>query len=94
MIFYACVSSDKELLKSYKGIEVSVLGQPSEIVARFESYDPLEDYHNFVSWAEGVGEDNVGYCDSLKRYAEEYKKVSKEDSVKMISMIYGSHDIC
>ncbi|MDZ5471624.1 hypothetical protein SM124_07665 [Bacillus sp. 31A1R] len=94
MIFYACVKYDEHQPQTYKGIEVSMLGISSDIVATFESYDPLEDFRNFVSWSEGVGEDNVGYCDSLKHFAKDYSAVSEDASKIMLSMIYGQHQDC
>lgn len=94
MIFYACVKYDEHNVDSYKGIEVALLGNPQEVVATFESYDPLEDFRNFVSWSEGVGEDNVGFCDSLKHFALDYEKVSNEASSQMVHMVYGDHDEC
>lgn len=94
MIFYACVKYDEVNPETYKGIEVATLGNPEDVVAKFESYDPVQDYHNFASWSEGVGEDNVGFCDSLKHFAHDYEKVSNEDSHEMLAMIYGEHADC
>ncbi|MFD1737058.1 hypothetical protein ACFSCX_10895 [Bacillus salitolerans] len=94
MIFYACVIYDEHNPNTYKGIEVTTLGNKSDVVARFESYDPLQDYHNFASWSEGVGIDNVGFCDSLKHFANDYKRVSESAAHEMVNMIYGDHDNC
>ncbi|MBM7602192.1 hypothetical protein JOC75_000162 [Metabacillus crassostreae] len=94
MIFYACIKSDPNNVNSYKGIEVSTLGNSTDVVARFESYDPLEDFRNFVSWSEGVGDDNVGFCDSLKSFAKQYEVISENDSHQMLSMVYGEHFEC
>lgn len=94
MIFYACVKYDEHKLDTYKGIEVSMLGDKSDVVAVFESYDPVEDFRNFVSWSEGVGEDNVAFCDTLNHFAKDYSKISKDDSEEMLSMIYGDHEDC
>jgi hypothetical protein len=94
MIFYACVKYDEVQTETYKGIEVTALGNDADVIATFESYDPVEDYRNLASWAEGVGEDNVGFCDSLKHFAKDYEYVSNYDSTEMISMIYGEHDDC
>ncbi|MFE8699543.1 hypothetical protein ACFYKX_02775 [Cytobacillus sp. FJAT-54145] len=93
MIFYACVKYDEHNPGTYKGIEVTTLGS-NDVVASFESYDPLEDYRNFVSWSEGVGEDNVGICDSFKHFAKDYQTVSDDASTMMISMVYGDHGEC
>jgi hypothetical protein len=93
MIFYACVKYEEQDPNSYKGIEVTTLGS-NDKVAEFESYDPLEDYRNFASWAESVGEQNVGFCDTFKTFAHDYRQVSEEDSEKMISMLYGDHGSC
>jgi hypothetical protein len=93
MIFYACVKYNEHHPETYKGIEVTTLGS-SDVIANFESYDPLQDYHNFVSWSEGVGQDNVGFCDSLKHFAKDYENVSDEASQEMMSMIYGEHSDC
>ncbi|MEN8699964.1 hypothetical protein [Bacillus infantis] len=93
MIFYACVKYEEHDPNSYKGIEVTTLGSDDK-VAEFESYDPLEDYRNFASWAESVGENNVGFCDTLKAFAHDYRQVSEEDSEKMIYMLYGDHVSC
>ncbi len=94
MIFYACVNYAEHDPKTYKGIEVTTLGDSSDVVAKFESYDPLEDYRNFVSWSEGVGLDNVGFCDTFKHFAKDYQAVSEEASGQMLSMVYGDHQDC
>lgn len=94
MIFYACVKYDEHQPDTYKGIEVTTIGNSEDVVASFHSYDPLEDYRNFVSWSESVGDDNVGFCDSLKHFAKDYTNVSKDDSSQMITMIYGEHREC
>jgi hypothetical protein len=94
MIFYACVKYDEIHTNTYKGIEVTTIGNPNDVVATFESYDPVEDYHNFASWSESVGEDNVGFCDSLKHFAQDYKNVSSHGSEEMLAMIYGDHVDC
>ncbi|SIC41958.1 Uncharacterised protein [Mycobacteroides abscessus subsp. abscessus] len=41
-----------------------------------------------------VGENNVGFCDTFKAFAHDYRQVSEEDSEKMISMLYGDHGSC
>ncbi|QOR66215.1 hypothetical protein IM538_21020 [Cytobacillus suaedae] len=94
MIFYACVKYDESHPDTYHGIEVTTLGDSNDVVASFESYDPLQDYHNFASWSESVGEDNVGICDTLKHFAKDYKSVDSDASSQMLSMIYGDHQNC
>jgi hypothetical protein len=94
MIFYACVKYDELNPETYKGIEVTTLGNASDVIAEFESYDPVEDFRNFKSWAEGIGEDNVGFCDSLRHFAKDYQEISGSDSAEMLSMIYGGHEDC
>ena len=94
MIFYACVKYEEHQPDTYKGIEVTTLGNQNDVVASFDSYDPLEDYRNFVSWSESVGDDNVGFCDTLKHFAKDYEEVSDHDSTQMLSMVYGEHQDC
>lgn len=94
MIFYACAKYDEHNPNTYKGIEVTTLGNSDDVVVSFESYDPLQDFHNFASWCESVGEDNVGICDSIKHFAKDYSKISDDASQQMISMIYGDHGNC
>lgn len=94
MIFYACIKYEEHQPDTYKGIEVTTLGNQNDVVASFGSYDPLEDFRNFVSWSESVGDDNVGFCDSLKHFAKDYEKVSDHDSTQMLSMVYGEHQDC
>ncbi|MDQ0228940.1 hypothetical protein [Metabacillus malikii] len=93
MIFYACVKYDDKKPDTYKGIEVTMLGS-DEVVASFESYDPLQDYHNFVSWSESVGDDNVGFCDSLKHFAKDYQQISMDAAEEMLNIVYGEHQEC
>lgn len=94
MIFYACVKYAEEHPETYQGIEVTTLGNSDDVVAKFNSYDPLQDFHNFVSWSESVGEDNVGFCDSLKHFAKDYHEVSYDAAEEMLKMIYGDHQDC
>ncbi|WP_456275349.1 hypothetical protein [Bacillus sp. AK128] len=94
MIFYTCVKYDELNPETYKGIEVTSLGNESDVIAKFESYDPVQDFRNFKSWSEGVGEDNVAFCDSLRHFAKDYQEVSNDDSAEMLSMIYGGHEDC
>ncbi|KKI90208.1 hypothetical protein WQ54_19660 [Bacillus sp. SA1-12] len=94
MIFYACVKYDEQNPETYKGIEVTTLGHSQDVIASFNSYDPLQDYHNFVSWTESVGDDNVGFCDSLKHFAKDYEHISANDSNEMLRMVYGEHQDC
>ncbi|MGJ7921574.1 hypothetical protein [Neobacillus sp. LXY-4] len=94
MIFFACTKHDESDPKNYNGIEVTTLGDPNIVVATFNSYDPLYDYQNFISWTESIGDDNVGFCDSLKAFAKSYKNVSEHDSALMLSMVYGDHQDC
>ncbi|WP_246939533.1 hypothetical protein [Bacillus pinisoli] len=84
----------KCIQKHTKGLKVTTIGNESDVVASFESYDPVQDYRNFKSWSEGVGEDNVGFCDSLRHFAKDYQEISNEDSDEMLSMIYGEHEDC
>lgn len=94
LIFFACTNYNGNNPETYDGIVVTTLGNPNIVVANFNSYDPLYDYQNFVSWTESIGDDNIGFCDSLKYFAEDYKKVSEYDSALMLSMIYGEHQEC
>jgi hypothetical protein len=94
VIFFACIKYEESNPETYKGIEVTTLGNPDDVVATFESYDPLQDFQNFVSWTESVGDDNVGYCDSLNHFAKDYQKISEQDASVMLSMVYGDHQDC
>lgn len=94
LIFFACIKYEEANPETYRGIEVTTLGNPNDVVATFESYDPVQDFHNFVSWTESVGDDNVAYCDSLKHFAKDYQKISEHDASEMLSMVYGTHQDC
>ncbi|WP_318508924.1 hypothetical protein [Bacillus sp. T3] len=94
MIFFACTNYNGTNPETYNGIQVTTLGDPNIVVATFNSYDPLYDYQNFISWTESIGDENVGFCDSLKHFAKDYKTVSNHDAALMLSMVYGDHQDC
>ncbi|WP_147534839.1 hypothetical protein [Bacillus marasmi] len=94
MIFFACTNYNGINPETYDGIVVKTMGTPNIVVATFNSYDPMYDYQNFISWAESIGDDNVGFCDSIKQFAKDYKQVSAPDSENMLSMVYGEHQDC
>lgn len=94
MIFFACTNYNGSNPDTYDGIVVTTMGEPNIVVATFNTYDPLYDYQNFFSWIESIGDDNVGFCESIKKFAKDYKQESEHDSSLMLSMVYGEQQDC